>query len=81
MNVSFSLIFLWAIAANLLGMLPSRDRHRKAAAALIATGLPILGYVTWRDGPLIGLMALAAGMWMLRWPVMMAWRRLRGLWT
>ena len=60
---------LWAVVANVIAMLPTRDHHWRAAYALIATGIPILGYVTWQNGPWIGLIVLVAGMSVLRWPV------------
>ena len=47
--------FLWLIAANLIGMLPSRDKHWRNAYALIAVGVPILGWVTWSHGAVVGL--------------------------
>lgn len=69
--MSFSLVLAcaWAVLANLLAMLPSRDNHWRRAYALIALGIPILGYVTWQNGPWVGLLVLAAGMSLLRWPV------------
>ncbi|NDV63645.1 DUF2484 family protein, partial [Puniceicoccales bacterium CK1056] len=36
---------------------------------LIAVGIPILGFVTWQHGPWFGMLVLAAGMSVLRWPV------------
>jgi hypothetical protein len=36
-----------------------------------------LGYVTYENGPWIGLLALAAGMSVLRWPVRYLWRWMR----
>lgn len=68
---------LWLIAANLIGMLPSRDHHWRVAYALIALGIPLLGWVTWVEGPVWGLVLLAAGASVLRWPVVYLWRWLR----
>jgi len=82
MTTSIILAALWALAANVLAMLPSRDNHWKRAYALIAVGVPILGYVTYENGPWIGLIVLLGGMSMLRWPVIHAarWvRRVAGL--
>ena len=62
MTLSLVLACLWAVVANLLAMLPSRDNHWRRAYALIAVGVPILGYVTWQNGPWVGLFVLAAGM-------------------
>lgn len=77
MTLSLTLACLWAVAANVAAMIPSRDRHRARAMVLIATGIPLVGYVTYENGPWIGLLALAAGMSVLRWPVAYLLRRLR----
>ncbi|UWR04115.1 DUF2484 family protein [Ruegeria conchae] len=69
MNWSLALAGLWGVVANILAMLPSKDNHWKRAYFLIAVGIPILGYVTYESGPWIGLVVLAAGMSILRWPV------------
>lgn len=67
---------LWLILANVLAMLPSRDNHWRAAYGLIAIGVPLLGWVTWTNGPLWGLAFLIGGGSILRWPLMRLWRRL-----
>ncbi|MDI3335458.1 DUF2484 family protein [Defluviimonas aestuarii] len=77
MNISILLACLWAITATLIAMLPSRDRHWRAAYVLIAVGIPILGYVTYQNGPWVGLIVLAAGASILRWPLIYLWRWLR----
>ncbi|GHF69384.1 DUF2484 family protein [Seohaeicola zhoushanensis] len=69
MNLSIALAALWGLAANVIALLPSRDYHWRAAYVLIAVGIPILGYVTWQNGPWVGLIVLVAGMSVLRWPV------------
>jgi hypothetical protein len=69
MTLSLTLVALWALTANLLAMLPSRDNHWRRAYALIAVGIPLLGYVTYQNGPWVGLAVLVAGMSVLRWPV------------
>jgi len=79
MSLSIILAALWALCANVLAMLPSRDNHWRRAYALIAVGIPILGYVTYENGPWIGLIVLLAGMSVLRWPVIYLTRWLRGL--
>ncbi|KEJ98066.1 DUF2484 family protein [Pseudosulfitobacter pseudonitzschiae] len=77
--MTLSLIFacLWALAANVIAMTPSRDHHWRVAYVLIAVGIPILGYVTMQHGPWIGLMVMVAGASMLRWPVIYLGRWLR----
>ncbi len=74
MSPALLLACLWAVAANVAGMLPSRRKHWPAAWALIATGLPILAFVFARHGPWIGLLCLAAALSILRWPVLHLWR-------
>jgi hypothetical protein len=68
---------LWFVAANLLAMLPSRDDHWTRAYWLIGCGVPLLGWATAEHGPLIGLVLLLAGGSILRWPLILLWRRLR----
>jgi len=77
MTTSLIVAALWAIAANLIALTPSKRGHWPAAWVLIATGIPILGWVTWENGPLIGLLVLAAGASVLRWPVVYLWRWLK----
>ncbi|MCB2114794.1 MAG: DUF2484 family protein [Rhodobacteraceae bacterium] len=68
---------LWVVTATLIAMLPSKDYHWRAAYVLIAVGIPILGWVTLREGPWIGLLILAGGASILRWPVIYLVRWLR----
>ena len=79
MTTSLALACVWALAANVLAMLPSRDNHWQRAYILIALGVPLLGYVTYENGPWWGLGVLIAGMSVLRWPVIYLSRWLRGL--
>ena len=74
---SIILVALWGIAANVIAMLPTRDQHWTSAYILIAIGVPLLGYVTWQNGPWVGLLVLLAGMSILRWPVIYLGRWLR----
>ncbi|WP_114966077.1 DUF2484 family protein [Alkalilacustris brevis] len=68
---------LWVVAAASIAMLPRR-RHWAGAYLLIATGIPLVGLITWQSGPLAGMLALAAGVSVLRWPVFYMGRWLRG---
>jgi hypothetical protein len=52
------------------------DRHRQPDRRA-AAGIPILGWLTYVDGPVWGLAALAAGVSILRWPVIYLWRWVR----
>ena len=85
MTTSLALAFLWLIAANVTGMVPSRKKHWPQAYLLIAVGLPILFLVFRDNGPLIGLAVLLAAASILRWPVRYALRwitaRLKGAGT
>lgn len=74
MSTSAILVLMWLVAANVTGMIPLRGNHWPAAYVLIAIGIPILGYMVWENGPLLGLISLAAGASILRWPVVYLWR-------
>jgi membrane protein DedA with SNARE-associated domain len=76
MPLSLTLASLWGLTACLLGLCPSRF-HWPAASVLIATGIPLLGFVTMQMGPWWGLALMAAGVSVLRWPVFYAGRWLR----
>ena len=41
-------------------------------------GIPLLGWITFENGPFWGLIALAGGASILRWPLIFLFRRLRG---
>jgi hypothetical protein len=66
--LSVLLAGLWVLAATAIALMPQRT-HWPGAVALILTGVPILGYLTWQNGPLAGLIGLAAGASVLRWPL------------
>jgi len=74
MSWSLILAAVWALAANIIAMTPSKDQHWRSAYVLISVGIPILGFVTWQHGPWIGMLTLAAGMSILRWPIIYSWR-------
>jgi hypothetical protein len=75
--IPLALACLWLVAANVIAMLPSRDHHWRAACVLIALGIPLLGWVTYQNGPWWGLALLLAGASVLRWPVIYLWRWVR----
>jgi membrane protease YdiL (CAAX protease family) len=77
MSTSLILAFLWVVLANAIAMLPSRRNHWPAAWGLTALGVPLLGYVTYENGPLVGMVMLLAGASILRWPLIYLWRWLR----
>jgi hypothetical protein len=68
---------LWAIVATVVALIPSRDRHWRAAYVLITVGIPIVGWVTYQNGPWIGLIVLGAGASILRWPLIRLWHWLK----
>lgn len=76
MPLPLILACLWALVACLVAMGPQRY-HWPAAWALIATGIPILGYATLILGPVWGFLLLAAGASVLRYPLIRALDRLR----
>ncbi|PWK60512.1 DUF2484 family protein [Roseicyclus mahoneyensis] len=78
MPFAIVLLCLWVIAACIAGMTPQRY-HWPAAWVLIGTGIPLLGLLTLSMGPVWGLIALAAGVSILRWPILRAGQRLAGL--
>lgn len=79
MTTSLILACVWIVAANVMAMLPSKRSHWPQAYVLIAVGIPLLGYITYENGPWWGLAALFAGASILRWPVrfLAAWIKAR----
>ncbi len=77
MTLPLIMAFVWLIVANVIAMLPSRDHHWRNAYALIVVGIPILGLVTWENGPIWGGLVLAGGASVLRWPLVYLWRWIR----
>ena len=74
---SVVLACLWVIAAQVIALLPSRDKHWRAAYVLIAIGVPLLVFLWWENGVFVALVGLIAGMSILRWPVYYLYRWLR----
>lgn len=68
---------VWLVAANLIGMLPSKDHHWRNAYGLIVVGLPLLIWLTYENGPWWGLAFLIAAGSVLRWPLRYLWRWIR----
>ncbi|RYH07663.1 DUF2484 family protein [Tropicimonas sp. IMCC6043] len=77
MTLSLVLACLWVVAATVMALIPSRRNHWPQAYALIATGIPLLGYVTYQNGPVVGLLVFLAGASILRWPLIHLWRWVR----
>jgi len=74
MSLPLVLALVWMVVANVVALIPSRDHHWTNAYVLIAVGIPLLGWVTYADGPVWGLVMLAGGASVLRWPVVYLWR-------
>lgn len=68
MSTPLILACLWVILATPAAFLPARINW-PIAYGLIAFGLPLVGWVMWEDGVIIGLLVLAGGASILRWPV------------
>ena len=81
MSLSLALACVWLVLANVLAMIPSRDNHWSRAYVLIGLGVPLVGWVTWANGPVIGLLVLAAGASVLRWPLIYLGRWVRRFWA
>ena len=77
MTLSLWAACLWVVLAAILAAIPSNDHHWRRAYFLIAIGVPLLGWVTYENGPWIGLATLIAGASFLRWPVIYLWRWVR----
>ena len=77
MSLSLVLACFWFVIANILAMTPSKDFHWRSAYLLIAVGIPIVGFVTAQHGPWLGMLVLAGGCSVLRWPVVYFIRWLR----
>lgn len=68
---------LWVVVAALAAMMPRRF-HWTAAHLLTVSGIALLGWVTWSEGPIWGFVCLLAGASVLRWPLLRLARRIRG---
>ena len=77
MSLSLALALVWLVLANVAAMIPSRDNHWARAYGLITLGVPLVGWVTWVNGPVVGLLVLAAGASVLRWPLIYLGRWVR----
>jgi len=67
-TTSLLLACLWVLAATAIALMPRRF-HVPGAIGLTATGIPLLGLVTWENGALAGVLATAAAASVLRWPL------------
>ncbi|WP_167626655.1 DUF2484 family protein [Paracoccus luteus] len=58
---------IWVLGVLLIGRLRHRY-HMRALVAAVVAGVPILGLVTWKCGPLLGLAAFLVGLALLLRP-------------
>jgi hypothetical protein len=64
---TFAVAAVWLLLACLLPWL--RPHHRpRAFWALVATGVPVLGWLTLNWGPILGVAGFALGLAALFWP-------------
>ena len=67
--ISVVLACLWVLLAQVITLVPSNDKHWKAAYFLMAAGFPILCFLWIQHGVWVALLGLIAGASVLRWPV------------
>ena len=70
-------IGLWVVLAFAMALFPSNDNHWRRAYVLIAIGIPLLIWIFWQHGVLLGVLGLVVGGLVLRWPVYFARRWVR----
>ena len=78
MSVSLILACLWVLVATAIALMPRRF-HVPGAAVLALIAIPLLGYVTWQHGALVGVLALAGAASILGWPLRHLFLRLQRL--
>ena len=79
--MSIPLIFAlaWLALMNVVGMFPSKHHHWPQAYALMAVGIPVVGWVFLAEGPWVGAFVLLAASSVFRWPLRYFVRWLRRL--
>ncbi|MHA3914505.1 DUF2484 family protein [Halovulum sp. GXIMD14793] len=77
MTLSFLLLCIWALAANIIALIPSKRHHWPQAYVLLAVGLPLLVYVLYENAwPVI---VISLGVWgsVMRWPLLYGYKWIR----
>ena len=69
---------IWLLLANVMAMIPSHDNHWQRAYFLMAVGVPLVIWIVMQNGWIFGLMFIAAGASVLRWPVIYLVQWMRG---
>ena len=77
MSLSLIAALSWLVLANVIGMFPSKHAHWPQAYAMIAVGLPILGFVFYENDVWIGFAVMLGAASILRWPLRYLGRWLR----
>ncbi|MDU8928889.1 DUF2484 family protein [Alisedimentitalea sp. MJ-SS2] len=77
MNGSLIALFVWLVAANVLAMIPSKDNHWRRAYFLMGCAVPLVVWLFVQNPWWVGVLAIFAGMSVLRWPVIYLGRWLR----
>ncbi len=75
MNLSLITACAWVVAATCIGLMPMRF-HWPGAIFLMIAAVPLLAWVFWVDGLLIGLVCLFAMGSILRWPTLFLIRKI-----
>ncbi|MEI6801305.1 MAG: DUF2484 family protein [Pseudomonadota bacterium] len=60
---------LWLLATTLTARVSCPTRQGRAAMGLVIAGIPLLGWITWLNGPVWGGLALVIGCVVLRLPI------------
>ncbi|MBT9382583.1 DUF2484 family protein [Pseudooceanicola sp. CBS1P-1] len=66
---SFLIVLFWVVCGNAVALVPVQRHAEIGRLALIAVGIPCLGYITLQHGPWLGLAMLLLGALVLRWPL------------
>lgn len=77
MTLSFLLLCIWALVANILALIPSKRHHWPQAYALLAVGLPLLAYVLYDNEWTLKVVSLAIWLSVMRWPILYGYRWVR----
>lgn len=68
------LIGLWVVLAFVMASFPSGDNHWRRAYILMGLGVPLVIWIGWQHGVMMGLLGVVVGGLVLRWPVFFLWR-------
>ncbi len=77
MNDPFILIGLWVVLAYVMAAFPSTDNHWRRAYVLMAIGAPLLVWIIWQHGAVMGVVGVIVGASVFRWPLLFLWRRIK----